>query len=67
MAETKERDPRRDPQVGDRVMKNSTIRNVRKREGGDITYLVETGPASKPKLCWITTWQDWCKGAEVLA
>ena len=65
--ETNERDPRIDPQPGDSLTKKSTsgstlTRTVTARKGNDIWYL---GASARERNCWITTWQEWAKGAEI--
>ncbi len=68
-----ERDPRVDPQVGDKIYKISdtghrSSRQVVKRYGinnnNDILYLNNQG---KEKKCWISTWMEWARTAEVEA
>ena len=46
-----------DPQPGDFVRKGDKTRTVIARVGGDVEYETERG---KLKMCWITTWRDWC-------
>lgn len=60
------RDPRIDPLCGDTVVKNGMKRTVQYRDGGDIRYASSTKNGTRIKYCWITTWQDWCRKAEVL-
>ena len=65
-----ERDPRIDPQVGDKIYKVSNAgtrssRQVVKRGGignNDIVYLNHQG---KERKCWISTWMEWARMAEV--
>lgn len=64
------RDPRIDPQVGDKIYKISatghkSTRQVVSRDGpgnNDIWYLTQDG---KKKKCWIATWMEWARTAEV--
>lgn len=60
------RDPRIDPHRGDTVVKSGVKRTVLHRVGGDIQYANGTKNGSRVKSCWITTWQAWCRKAEVL-
>jgi|688.fasta_scaffold2424584_2 hypothetical protein len=57
------RDPRIDPQPGDVVKKGKT-RRVNHRKGDEVFYM--SGGSMVERSCWITTWQDWCRDAEVL-
>ena len=58
------RDPRKDPRPGDMVAKGAKQRRVDARRGSEIDYTdIQSG---KKKNCWITTWNDWCRDAEVL-
>ena len=60
-------DPKEDPQPGDRLRKGKRVRVVTQRDRGDVWYVIETS-TSTPRtvhVCWITTWQDWAKDAEV--
>lgn len=54
------RDPRTDPQAGDRVQRGKKIRAVILRTGNDITWMLDNGRNGAKHVCWITTWQDWC-------
>lgn len=61
------RDPKLDPKPGDRLFTTTasgkrTERHVVKRVNNDITYRGDNG---KLKTCWITTWMDWAREAEV--
>lgn len=61
------RDPLVDPQVGDKVFKITPsglrqTRQVVKRVDNDIFYLDHRG---KEKKCWIATWMEWARTAEV--
>ena len=58
------RDPRIDPLVGDVVRKGTKERQAVSVEGGNIYYVTKEG--GKEKLCWITTWRDWCDKAVVV-
>lgn len=65
--ETTNRDPLLDPQVGDKIFKITSsglrqTRHVVKRVGNDIFYLDHRG---KEKKCWISTWMEWGRTAEV--
>jgi len=55
------RDPRLDPQPGDRVRANGNTRLVRRRNGGNIFYHVEEQVSRYEKNCWISTWVEWCR------
>jgi len=67
-AKAKARDPREDPHVGDAIYKVSEAtgkkhsRTVVKRVDNDITYRDQNG---KERVCWITTWMEWARTAEV--
>lgn len=66
------RDPAIDPRPGDlvrsTVSKNVKERIVKERKGNDIWYRAFTGNApARERLCWITTWQDWCRANKVSA
>jgi hypothetical protein len=64
----RDRDPRIDPRQGDVVAKdgqrNVPIRRlVAGRDGNQVFYRsAENGVV---KACWLSTWMDWCYGAEV--
>lgn len=53
------RDPRLDPRKGDVLQKGNRKRVVEMRVENTVNYNGE-------RWCWITTWQDWAKKAEVL-
>lgn len=60
-----------DPKPGDRVeTPKGFTRVVRdKRFGdhaGDIRYSTSTHRAAKTRVCWITTWRDWCRKNEAV-
>lgn len=60
-----QRDPLTDPRAGDVVRKFAGgERHVQKVEGGDIFYSRFSSGALR--RCWISTWRDWCRGAEVV-
>lgn len=63
------RDPRVDPKAGDVITKNGKIRTVIKVDRFDIFYNARTLGAGSingiQKECFISTWQDWAKKAEV--
>lgn len=61
------RDPKLDPKPGDTLLATTalgkrTTRKVIKRVNNDVTYRVDSG---KVRTCWITTWMDWAREAEV--
>lgn len=62
------RDPRKEPKAGDHIRKGKVERTVIAYSGGNVEYfnLKASGCRSNIKNCWITTWQDWCRNAEVL-
>lgn len=66
----KQRDPRLDPQVGDKIYRITPSTGLRRsrqvvaRVNNDITYLTHDG---KQRTCWISTWQEWANHAEVEA
>lgn len=75
-------DPRVDPRPGDVVARplpkyerfdGRSIRTVLGRKGGDISYRYdrEMNGGMDPykgrvESCWVITWKDWCRDAEVL-
>lgn len=74
---TDKRDPCQDPQPGDVVvLRTGRFRKVTERNGNDIHYKAGEGygnPAKykvlglrKSRICWITTWQDWCHKNDVV-
>lgn len=62
------RDPRQDPQVGDYLYKISESsgkrmsRRVVRRDVNDIYFVDQHG---KERMCWITTWCEWARMAEL--
>lgn len=64
------RDPKLDPKPGDVLFTTTalgrrTTREVIERTGpgdNDIVYRTDSG---KVKKCWISTWMDWAREAEV--
>lgn len=68
------RDPRMDPVVGDVVRKKDRIREVvavglsAGNYPGEITYdtMRDGSPKMQRRSCWISTWQEWCRKAEVV-
>lgn len=68
---TTERNPLIDPRYGDVVTSRQSSlprsRHVVARNGGNVSYQTKVG--ALVKVCWITTWWDWCKAnkAEVEA
>jgi hypothetical protein len=64
----KQRDPRMDPQVGDKIYRITPSTGLRRsrqvvaRVNNDISYLTHDG---KQKKCWIGTWMEWAVHAEV--
>jgi hypothetical protein len=59
-----ERNPRIDPRVGDVLRQGHLQRSVYHRHGSDVYY--EKGSNNRSTCCWITTWREWARGAEVL-
>lgn len=53
-----------DPQEGDTVYATVNgrlvARNVVRRKGNDIIYINLLSSGLREKICWITSWQDWC-------
>jgi hypothetical protein len=69
------RDAKTDPQAGDLlILQDGRYRRVVDRKGNDIYYHMGTGwgnPAKfmenpKRKCCWITSWMDWCRQADII-
>jgi hypothetical protein len=68
-----ERNPQEDPRRGDVVVcMGGKYRRVVQRVGNDIDYhqgqhYGEEGQTESVKLktCWISTWQEWCRKADV--
>jgi hypothetical protein len=58
------RDPRKDPQPGDIIRKGNKQRKVVTVYGNDIWY--DVPGSTVRKLCWITTWRVWARGADVI-
>jgi hypothetical protein len=64
----KQRDPKMDPQVGDKIYRITPSTGLRRsrqvvaRVNNDISYLTHDG---KQKKCWIGTWMEWAVNAEV--
>jgi hypothetical protein len=61
------RDPKLDPQPGDKLYKlgdagKHLSRQVVRREDNDIFYVTHHG---KERKCWISTWLEWARMAEV--
>ncbi len=55
-----DRNPLEEPQPGDMVkLKNGQYRKCTRRQGGDVWYI--TSDTATEKLCWITTWREWCR------
>ena len=54
-----------DPQPGDTVYATvggrMVARNVISRKGNDIIYINLLSTGLREKICWITSWQDWCQ------
>lgn len=62
------RDPKIDPQAGDIAVKitakgRKLQRIVTRRAGNEVYY--KTSESGAEKNCWLTTWQDWCRLADV--
>ena len=55
------------------ILRDGKFRRVVNRRGNDIDYFAGKGygnPATfqedpKPRICWITTWQEWCRRKDV--
>jgi len=71
-----DRDPCEDPQQGDVIVLRDArrFRRVVARDGNDIRYKAGAGhgnPANyseqkKEHVCWISTWQEWCRRHDVI-
>lgn len=62
------RDPKIDPQPGDKIQRTSnsglvSTREVKRRVDNDIFYIDRHG---KEKKCWIATWMEWARLADVV-
>jgi hypothetical protein len=62
------RDVRIEPKTGDIVSKTNAKGRIRRRtviavQDNYVHYWDSKKPL--PKVCWITTWQEWCRGAAV--
>jgi hypothetical protein len=59
------RDPRFNPEPGDRVekagSKRRVCREVRRVDNGAVQYVVD----GKSVVCRLSTWLNWCRGADV--
>lgn len=61
------RDPKKDPLAGDVLTKGTRTRRVTMVEQNIITYELTTGGGKPRNLqCWISTWRDWARKAEVV-
>ncbi len=59
------RDPRTDPHAEDVLRKKNKVRTVSHTyHFGEVFYY--PGASKVLRSCWITTWRDWCRNAEVL-
>lgn len=62
-----ERDPRNDPRAGDVLSKpggNGPLRReVTSRSGYTVCY--RRNGHRRSRSCWITSWQEWARGATV--
>lgn len=58
-----DRDPRVDPKAGDRIAKGKLTRRVTEVQRSEIWYLNRNDGLNK---CWISTWREWARKAEVL-
>lgn len=65
------RDPTIDPQPGD-VVRSTTSKGVRERHvtsrtGNDVYYdsIEANGRPARSRLCFISTWQEWCRANKV--
>ena len=73
---TVKRDPCEDPRKGDVIVMRDgrKFRRVLERVGNNIHYRSGAGhgnPATYSeqntiKVCWITTWQDWCRRKDII-
>jgi len=64
-----ERDPRKQPWVGDRLAKDGKERVIKRMDGGQIIYSVRSEKmphVAQVRECWITTWQAWARNADVI-
>lgn len=62
-----QRDPRIDPRNGDVLRFGKFLREVTGRSMHEVTYTRYSPSARKPHQgCWISTWQDWARKAEVI-
>lgn len=59
-----ERDPRKEPRPGDVVRKGQITRTVTEFDQNNVRY--RSSVRSMIGFCWITTWQTWAAGAEVI-
>ena len=61
------RDPREDPRTGDCIHRDGSrgpvCRYVVKRRGNEVYYRSVIG--GDIKKCWLTTWLDWARGADL--
>ena len=53
-------DPLINPQPGDVVYGMGKTREVIRRNGSDIWYVVRGQKVRTEKCCWISTWCNWC-------
>lgn len=55
---------RRNPRAGDILKRGPLMRRVVERESGNVWYVNNAGAR---RLCWISTWINWARKAEVVA
>lgn len=55
-----------DPRPGDVVKKGNLTRRVTGVDGYEITWYREGAYSNMRRDCWISTWREWCRNAEVI-
>ena len=68
MPQQHERDPRNDPQPGDILSKPGSRGSRYKRivvERGESQLIYKTHSDGVERTCWLSTWMDWARNADV--
>jgi len=55
------RDPRLDPQPGDRVRMNGRTRYVLMLDGNDVWFIIEEEDQALDKRVSLASWRSWCR------
>lgn len=60
------RDPRSDPRPGDVLRKGERTRIVLSAKPLGAGFMVSYNSGKRTHDTWISTWREWCRGAEVV-